>query len=95
MFNKGAMTRKYSRRSDALYRKGKPVQECQRNTDIIHLVNGTDKERVPGRAQGGGPKTAASPDRAYDELRKEVTRGWRRADLVEAFIAVNMEAAPQ
>lgn len=40
-------------------------------------------------------KTAASPDRAYDELKKEVTRGWRRADLVEAFIVVNMEAAPQ
>jgi len=38
-------------------------------------------------------KPAASPDRAYDELKSEVTCGWRRGDLVEAFIAVNTEAA--
>lgn len=40
-------------------------------------------------------KTAASPERAYDELMNEVKRGWRRTDLVEAFIAVNVEAAAQ
>ena len=33
-------------------------------------------------------KPAASLDRAFEELREEVRRGWRRADLVEAFIAV-------
>jgi putative two-component system response regulator len=40
-------------------------------------------------------KTAASPDRAYDELMGEVKRGWRRTDLVDAFIAVNVEATRQ
>ena len=40
-------------------------------------------------------KTAVSSDRANDELMDEVKRGWRRADLVEAFVAVNLEAARQ
>jgi putative two-component system response regulator len=40
-------------------------------------------------------KTAASSDRAYDELLGEVKRGWRRSDLVDAFIAVNVEANRQ
>lgn len=44
MFNKAAMSRKYSRRSEALGMKGKSAQECQRNTDTVHnLVPGTDK----------------------------------------------------
>jgi putative two-component system response regulator len=33
-------------------------------------------------------KMAASPDHAYEELMREVNKGWRRKDLVEAFIAV-------
>ena len=32
-------------------------------------------------------KGAMDPDRARDELRKEAKRGWRRSDLVDAFIA--------
>ena len=36
-------------------------------------------------------KPAAGPDRAIAELRGEVCRGWRRADLVEAFISVMTE----
>jgi putative two-component system response regulator len=31
-------------------------------------------------------KPAATPEQAYDELINEVKRGWRRRDLVEAFI---------
>jgi putative two-component system response regulator len=30
---------------------------------------------------------ALAPDEAIRELREEVRRGWRRADLVEAFVA--------
>ena len=37
-------------------------------------------------------KVAASRDQAYDELMGEVKRGWRRKDLVEAFIALKMNA---
>jgi putative two-component system response regulator len=33
-------------------------------------------------------KLAMSPEQAYEELNAEVRRGWRRADLVEAFIAL-------
>jgi putative two-component system response regulator len=33
-------------------------------------------------------KVAATPEQAYTELRQEVARGWRRGDLVEAFIAL-------
>ena len=33
-------------------------------------------------------KPALSPERAFEELRSEVQRGWRRSDLVEAFISV-------
>ncbi len=35
-------------------------------------------------------KAAATPERAYAELKQEVTRGWWRKDLVEAFIALNV-----
>ena len=36
-------------------------------------------------------KTAATAERAYAELMDEVARGWRRKDLVEAFIALKMD----
>jgi putative two-component system response regulator len=35
-------------------------------------------------------KTAATADQAYAELMDEAARGWRRKDLVEAFIALKM-----
>jgi putative two-component system response regulator len=37
-------------------------------------------------------KVAATPEQAYEELLGEVTRGWRRRDLVDAFIAVERDA---
>ena len=37
-------------------------------------------------------KAALSQDQAYDELRKEARCGWRRGDLVEAFISTNAAA---
>ena len=37
-------------------------------------------------------KKAFSPERAYGELIDEVKRGWRRKDLVEAFVALKMDA---
>jgi putative two-component system response regulator len=40
-------------------------------------------------------KPAASPERACDELMGEVKQGWRRKDLVEAFIALKMEEVRQ
>ena len=40
-------------------------------------------------------KPAAAAGRAYEELMGEVRNGWRRVDLVEAFIAVNGEGSPQ
>src|SRR5688572_29232526 len=36
-------------------------------------------------------KAAATSDRAYAELMQEVKRGWRRGDLVEAFIALKID----
>jgi len=36
-------------------------------------------------------KPAAPPERAFEELLKEVRRGWRRQDLVEAFIALGID----
>lgn len=36
-------------------------------------------------------KAAASAQQAYDELMDEVARGWRRKDLVEAFVALKMD----
>lgn len=36
-------------------------------------------------------KAAASAQQAYDELMDEAARGWRRKDLVEAFIALKMD----
>jgi putative two-component system response regulator len=36
-------------------------------------------------------KAAASPDQAYAELVDEARRGWRRRDLVDAFIALKIE----
>jgi putative two-component system response regulator len=36
-------------------------------------------------------KAAASPEHARDELCAEVKRGWRRRDLVDAFIALELE----
>jgi putative two-component system response regulator len=38
-------------------------------------------------------RRARSPRAAFKELRDEVKRGWRRADLVEAFIALRGERA--
>jgi putative two-component system response regulator len=35
-------------------------------------------------------KPALSKEQAYEELRAEARRGWRRADLVEAFITANL-----
>jgi putative two-component system response regulator len=40
-------------------------------------------------------KPAASPERACDELMGEVKHGWRRKDLVDAFIALKMEQVRQ
>jgi putative two-component system response regulator len=40
-------------------------------------------------------KAAATAARAYEELMGEVRNGWRRVDLVEAFIAVNREESPK
>jgi putative two-component system response regulator len=37
-------------------------------------------------------KVAATPEQAFEELLGEVKRGWRRRDLVDAFIAVEREA---
>jgi putative two-component system response regulator len=36
-------------------------------------------------------RSAATREWALDELMREVERGWRRRDLVEAFVAVQME----
>jgi len=36
-------------------------------------------------------KPAATVERAFDELRGEVKRGWRRSDLVETFIALGSQ----
>lgn len=36
-------------------------------------------------------KSAATAEQAYGELMDEVERGWRRRDLVEAFIALKMD----
>jgi putative two-component system response regulator len=36
-------------------------------------------------------KAAALPEQAFEELLKEVRRGWRRQDLVEAFIALRLD----
>jgi putative two-component system response regulator len=38
-------------------------------------------------------KPAIADAAAYDELRREAERGWRRADLVEAFIALHVSGA--
>jgi putative two-component system response regulator len=38
-------------------------------------------------------KPGAPPERGYEELMKEVRRGWRRNDLVAAFIALNVGEA--
>ncbi len=38
-------------------------------------------------------KPAFTPEEAYAELTREVTRGWRRKDLVEAFIALRTPVA--
>ena len=40
-------------------------------------------------------KAAASPEHAFDELLDEVKKGWRRKDLVDAFIALNRKATRQ
>jgi putative two-component system response regulator len=39
-------------------------------------------------------KAAATSDQAYAELMQEAERGWRRADLVDAFIALDIGASP-
>ena len=36
-------------------------------------------------------KPAATAEHAYDELMREVARGWRSRELVEAFIALNID----
>ena len=38
-------------------------------------------------------KMAASPGHAYEELTNEAKKGWRRKDLVEAFIALQEAGA--
>jgi len=40
-------------------------------------------------------KAAATPEHAFDELLDEVKKGWRRKDLVDAFIALNRKATRQ
>jgi len=40
-------------------------------------------------------KAAASPEHAFDELLDEVKKGWRRKDLVGAFITLNRKATRQ
>jgi HD-GYP domain-containing protein (c-di-GMP phosphodiesterase class II) len=35
-------------------------------------------------------KPAATPAQAFEELVKEARRGWRRQDLVDAFIALRI-----
>jgi len=37
-------------------------------------------------------RAALSVEAAFEELRRDVARGWRRPDLVEAFIALRTEA---
>ena len=39
-------------------------------------------------------KAAATPEQAYEELMGEVKCGWRRRDLVEAFIAIERDVDP-
>lgn len=39
-------------------------------------------------------KAAATAEQAYAELMQEVARGWRRKDLVEAFIALDIGVPP-
>ena len=39
-------------------------------------------------------KAAATPEQAYEELMGEVKCGWRRRDLVEAFIAIERDVNP-
>ena len=36
-------------------------------------------------------KPAATPDHAYEELLQEVKQGWRRRDLVDTFIGLNIQ----
>jgi putative two-component system response regulator len=36
-------------------------------------------------------KSAATPNQAYEELMQEVKHGWRRRDLVDAFIALRID----
>ena len=36
-------------------------------------------------------KPALKPEQAFDELMGEVKRGWRRRDLVEAFISTGLD----
>ena len=40
-------------------------------------------------------KPAATTEQAYVELLQEVNQGWRRKDLVDAFIALNMSQAAE
>jgi putative two-component system response regulator len=37
---------------------------------------------------------AQSPEAAFAELREEVRRGWRRGDLVEAFVEIRRRSFP-
>ena len=38
-------------------------------------------------------RAALSVEAAHEELRRDVARGWRRRDLVEAFIALPLKSA--
>jgi cyclic di-GMP phosphodiesterase len=40
-------------------------------------------------------KTARSPEQAFAELKEEASRGWRRSDLVDAFISVMRSSTPR
>ena len=39
-------------------------------------------------------KLAMTPEQAFDELTMEVKRGWRRGDLVDAFVAIHARGVP-
>jgi HD-GYP domain-containing protein (c-di-GMP phosphodiesterase class II) len=38
-------------------------------------------------------RPARTPDEALSELQKDVERGWRRKDLVDAFVAARQRSA--
>jgi CheY-like chemotaxis protein len=74
------------------------VDDVSANVDLLRtlltrqgydVVTACDGERVP-KLTGYHvcDKPARSPELAFAELKEEASRGWRRADLVEAFITM-------